>query len=127
MTTRASKQHIDISLTKGAKSLASLNPPTSLNTSRQVYISPSKPFCMQLSLYQFLDSRIGQILAKDDVPRFKMLDILSNFWLFYLRVTDILGYVWFSESIKERKKNAKENSFFMFGFTIIFFFKIKYD
>lgn len=93
MTARASKQHIDTSLTKGAKSLASLNPPTNLNTSHQVYISPSKPFCMQLPLFPFLDSRIGQILAKNDVPRFKMSDILSNFRLFYLCVTDLLGYV----------------------------------
>ena len=27
----------------------------------------------------------------------------------------ILGYVWFPENTKERKKNAKENDFFMFG------------
>ena len=27
----------------------------------------------------------------------------------------LLGYVWFSENTKERKKNTKENDFFMFG------------
>ena len=27
----------------------------------------------------------------------------------------LYGYVWFPENTKERKKNAKENDFFMFG------------
>ena len=29
-----------------------------------------------------------------------------------------LGYVWFPENTKERKKNVKENDFFMFGCTM---------
>ena len=27
-----------------------------------------------------------------------------------------IGYVWFPKNIKKRKKNVKENDFFMFGY-----------
>ena len=36
-----------------------------------------------------------------------------------------LGYVWFLESTKERKINAKENGFLIFGFTMKMCKKIK--
>ena len=35
---------------------------------------------------------------------------------YYKNSMNSIGYVWFPENIKERKKNAKENDFFIFGY-----------
>ena len=39
---------------------------------------------------------------------------MSAFSFSYIRL-EALGYVWLSENTKERKKNVKENDFFIFG------------
>ena len=41
---------------------------------------------------------------------FKCTLLIIN--LYFLRY---LGYIWFPKNTKERKKNVKENDFFMFG------------
>ena len=35
-----------------------------------------------------------------------------------MRKSFSLGYVWFMRTSRERKKNVKENGFFIFGFTM---------